>query len=123
MPWWIADMLPIQQDRPVLSFLVPTVFAQEGIISSGVPGCDFVSGTMTAACIPSFVGHVIQFLFGFTGVLCLFNIMIGGYQVAIGGATGDKEKGKQRITWTVIGLIMSLAAYLILDFILSALFA
>ena len=105
-----------------LLLLPVTAFAQEGVITN-IPGCDFVSGSLTAACIPSFIAHVIQLLFGFTGVLCLFNIMIGGYQVALGAATGDKEKGKNRITWAIIGLVLSLTVYLILDVALSALFA
>lgn len=104
-----------------LVLLPVSAFAQEGIITD-VPGCDFTTGILQASCIPSFVAHMIQLLFGFTGILCLFNIMIGGYQIAIGAATGDKEKGKQRITWALIGLILSVAAYLILDVVLSALF-
>lgn len=103
MPWFIA-----------------IAHAQEGVITN-IEGCDFVTGSLQAACIPSFIGHMIQLLFGFTGIFCLVNIMIGGYQVALGGATGDKEKGKQRITWAILGFILSVCSYLILDLVLEAL--
>lgn len=97
------------------SLLPETAGAQ--IITNDVPGCDFVTGYLSAACIPIFIGHVIQVIMGLVGGLFIINVMIGGWQYAIGAVQGDEGKGKERIQWSIIGLIVTTCAFLIFDLV------
>jgi hypothetical protein len=98
----------------------PSAFAQ-GIITGGIPGCDFGTGELSAKCIPNFIGHLIVFVFQFISVLFLINVMIAGYQLAMGSISGDKGRGKDRLVWSIIGLIVATCSYLILDLVLNVL--
>ena len=102
--------------------LVETASAQApGIIMDGLPGCDFTTGRLMAACIPVFIGHLVTILIGLIGTIFVINIMIAGYQYAIGSLDGDQGKAKERIYWSIIGLIVTLCSYLILDLVLKVL--
>lgn len=107
----------------ILLLLPASASAQAGIITAGIPGCDFVTGQLSAACIPSFIAHVIQFLFGLLGTFFLINVMIAGYQMSVGAiSTGDRSAGKNRLIWSAIGLFIAVCAFLIVDFAISTLF-
>lgn len=101
--------------------LLPIGTAAQGIIDGGIEGCDFVSGQLETSCIPNFIGHLIQLFFGFAGVICLITVMYAGYEIAIGGATGDSTGGKQRLLYALIGLAVCICAFLLVDFLISAL--
>lgn len=90
-------------------------------IIENVGGCNFTSGQFGAACIPIFIGHLIQWVLGFVGAFCLINIMIGGYQIALGSAIGDKEAGKGRVLWALGGLFVSLISYGLINLLISTL--
>ena len=49
----------------------------------------------------------------------MINVMIAGYQLAMGSITGDKGAGKDRLTWSIIGLITTICVFLILDLVLG----
>lgn len=91
------------------------------MITGGIPGCDFSTGVLTAACFPQFIGSVIQFIFGFLSALLLINIMFAGYQIAIGNVIEDKQAGKNRLIWSLVGFTVAAGCYLIVDIILEAL--
>ena len=75
---------------------------------------------MTAACIPSFIGHLIEFVYGFVGIFFILNVMYAGYELALGYmGEGDKGKGKDRLKWSIIGLIVATCSFLILDMVLN----
>ncbi len=116
----------------MLSLAPSPAFAQWGVITSlfgcedtpgfgGVPSGEsaFVTGRMTAACIPIFIGHLITFVFGFVGTFFVINVMYAGYQLAIANiGEGDKGGGKERLKWSIIGLVITTCVYLILDLFL-----
>ncbi len=83
-----------------------------------LPGCDFQTGRLEAACIPVFIGHIVQLVMGFVGAAFVINVMIGGYELATGSLEGDTGKGKERIWWSIIGLIVTACAYVIYNLIL-----
>lgn len=109
---------------PILSafFLVERAFAQTpGVIMEGLSGCDFTTGRLAAACIPVFIGHLVQVIMGLVGSVFVINVMIGGYEYVIGSLQGEESNGKERIYWSIIGLIVTSLAYLILDLVLTVL--
>lgn len=105
-------------------FLLVQDASAQSIITSGIPGCDFASGQLTAACIPNFLAHVIQVVFGFTGAICILMIIVSGYEYILGtlpgGAGGSKESAVQRLTWAIVGFIVSALAFFIISFFISA---
>ncbi len=83
-------------------------------------GSGFVTGRISAACIPQFVGHLITFVYGFVGVFFILNVMYAGYQLAIAYiGESDKGAGKERLKWSIGGLIIATCTFLILDLVLN----
>lgn len=115
-----------------IQLLINTVYAQAdgekgsgvgSIIKEGInEGCNFKTGDITAlTCIPAFIAHLIKWIFGFAGSICLILIMWGGYEIVAGNLPGGSaESGKNRITWAIIGFILSATSFYIMDFVIAA---
>lgn len=103
--------------------LTETASAQGfAIITNGLLGCDFVTGRLNAACIPSFIAHLIQLLFSLLGLFFLINVMFAGYEIAMGAATGGgRESGVRRLQWSIIGLAVCICSFVILDLVITVL--
>ena len=86
-------------------------------VITNIPGCDWFTGYLDAECIPLFVAHLITLVFGFLGVFFVINVMVAGYQLAIGSLKGDKGPGVERLRWSIYGFILTACAYLILDLV------
>ncbi len=82
-------------------------------------GCDIATGQFQAKCIPELVGYLIQLIVGMISAFFLINVMIAGYQIAMGSYTGEKAQGKDRLQWSIIGFIVCVCSFLILDFVLT----
>lgn len=81
--------------------------------------CVIQSGQFKAKCIPELVGHIIVTIAQLLGAFFLINVMIAGYQIALGSWTGENAAGKDRLQWSVIGLIVCICAYLILNLFIT----
>jgi len=96
----------------------------QAFITNGIGGCNFTSGELTAACIPNFLAHVIQTIFGFTGAICILMLILAGYEYILGslpgGAGGSKESAIERLKWAIVGFIVSSLAFFIIDFFIAA---
>lgn len=115
-------MIPRRIAATVLlwSLWASAAVAQPAVITNALgPQCNFVTGRLSPACVPLFIGHLIQLVFGLVGTFFLFNVMYAGYQFAMGAWSGDKSKGKDRLQWSIIGLIVCASAFLILDVVLT----
>lgn len=109
---WILLLLPL-----VVSAQDPTLIPPDGKLGAN---CNFVTGEFDFDCVPLYVGFLIKVVFGFSGGFALVEIVKAGYQIAMGGFM-DKEAGKRRLTWALVGLAVSIIAFLIIDFAISAL--
>jgi hypothetical protein len=95
-------------------------YAQNIRVITNLPGCNFRTGMLQASCIPIFIGHLIQIVFSVISVLFILNVIYAGYEIAIGYSTsGEKSKGVDRLRWSIIGLAVSVCAYLILNLAVS----
>ncbi|MEJ0001711.1 MAG: hypothetical protein WDN09_00775 [bacterium] len=61
-----------------------------------------------------YLNMIIKILIGIAAVLAMIMIVAGGIQYMTSGLVSSKEAGKHRITNAIIGLLLALAAYLIL---------
>lgn len=90
--------------------------------------CNFRTGAISFDCIPLYLSYLIKFVFGLAGGFALIEIIKGGYEYALSGlqqfgGLPDKEAGKKRITNAILGLIVVVFTFLIVDTIVSAFFA
>ncbi len=102
------------------------VLAQQLIPESGVIGnCSFITGNFHFDCIPLYLAYLIKLAFGLAGGFALFGIIQGGYEYGLSGLPTppiDKEAAKKRISHAIIGFVVVIFAYLIIDTIVSVLF-
>jgi hypothetical protein len=115
-----AGLLPL----PLLMLPSPVLAqvnaGQAGIITDTVPGCSFQTGAISAACIPMFLAHIVQFIFMLIGIFFLMNIMFGGYQIALSSIQGsDRSKGTNRLIWSIIGFLVAACSFIIMDVVLN----
>jgi hypothetical protein len=84
------------------------------------PGCDVVTGDLHFHCVPLYLAYIIQMIFGFTAMICLFMILRAGFEMAFSGF-GDRESAKKRIQNALLGLAVCVFAFLIVDFVATTL--
>lgn len=96
----------------------PALIPPSGTLGAG---CSFITGEFSFDCIPIYIGYLVSVAFGASGGFALIEVIKAGYQIAMGGLTGDKEKGKQRLTWALIGLAFCIMAFLMVDYVVTVL--
>ena len=106
------------------SVLLSPAFASAQLIPApGVlPACDFRGGVIHFGCVPIYIGYLIQLLLGFAGGFFLFGIMLGGYKYMFGSLSGQgTETGKKEIIARLIGFMVVLFSYILVDTIIQLL--
>lgn len=84
-------------------------------------GCAIKTGKIGLFMVPYFITFIIQFLLMIAGLIAVLFMVIGGYHYVVGGLTEDKEKGKKTILHALLGLIVALSAWMVINFIQVAL--
>jgi hypothetical protein len=107
----VATLVP----TPALA-VTPEQSACEG--SGGTwGGGNCTQGTRTVTGTIKSVGNILVFL---TGAISVLMIIIGGVRYALsGGDQGTITSAKNTILYAVVGVIISVAAYAIVNFVLS----
>ena len=100
---------------------IPFESAAQSIINpTSLPNVN--SGRLTASEISTFMRETILLFFKFIGAACLIMIIISGYQVALAKAIGrDRSEGLTRLRVAVVGFILSVLTWYIIDFVITAL--
>lgn len=113
---------------------VPMVFAQDFAPPTLLPGDDANIGGYGDLCIglaqsirtgdislrqiPCFIKYFSQTLIAIAGTLSVIFVMVGGYRYTV-GADEDKDNAKKTITYALIGLVVSLSAWMLVDIVLQ----
>ncbi|MBP9773788.1 MAG: hypothetical protein KBD00_04115 [Candidatus Peribacteraceae bacterium] len=99
-------------------FLVPTAHA---ITSIPIPDqCDFKYGDIHFDCIPFYVQSLTYAVISLAGSISLIMLMYNGFRWMIGPVTeGSTDAAKKGILYSILGLIVSLMAYAIIDTVVS----
>jgi hypothetical protein len=67
------------------------------------------------------IGNIIKGVLGIIGSLALFMMVWGGFQWLTSAGSKDKvEKGTKTMMWALIGVIVVLASYIMVDAVLNA---
>lgn len=81
-------------------------------------GCSIITGRIRFAYIPRFIVYSLELLTILSGVLSLLFVILGGYYYLINSLAGsDTEKGKSYIKNAIIGLIISLSAWSVINLV------
>ncbi len=88
---------------------------------SEVLGCGVKTGRLKFYMVPFFITYLIQFLLSLAGLVAVLFMVIGGYKYVVGGLTEDKESGKKTILHAIVGFIVALSAWIVVNFIQVAL--
>lgn len=80
-------------------------------------GC-VVDGVATLTCIPIIFNNVINWIITFGGVIALFYLIYGGFKFVQSGGEEEKVKSaRQTITYAIIGLVIMLLSFGIVNII------
>lgn len=81
-------------------------------------GCSIITGRIRFAYVPRFIVYALELLTILSGVLSLLFVILGGYYYLINSLSGgDMDKGKSYIKNAVIGLIVSLSAWSVINLV------
>jgi hypothetical protein len=88
---------------------------QEGMNKTGV-------GTATTGDLGTMVSKITTAIFIVLGIVAVFVIILGGFNMMTSsGDPGKVKKGKDTILWGIIGLIVAILSYAIVNFVLKQL--
>lgn len=105
-------------------FQPPTLLPAEDVnIGSRSDACIGIasmirSGNIHLRNIPCFIKFFTQTVIGLAGSLAVVFVMIGGYQYVV-APDDQKDQAKKTITYALIGLAVSLLAFIITDLVLQ----
>lgn len=71
--------------------------------------------TKTVSTFSGYLVGAIPFILRMAAVFAVIQIVIGGFQYALSEAMGTKQDAKDRMTQAMIGLVLALTSYLILN--------
>ncbi len=104
---------------PFILTLVPMVVLGQG---DGLVPCGYGDNPCDTDDAVNFVNGLITFLISMLGVIAVIVLVIVGFQLVIsGGDQGAMKAAKDRFTNIIIGIIIILAAWLVVDTIMRML--
>lgn len=80
-------------------------------------GCAMKLGKIRLFMIPFFIMFIVKTLLGVAGILAVLFVVYGGFQYVVGGISEAKDEGKKTIQHALIGLLIALSAWLIVNFV------
>ncbi len=85
-------------------------------MKEGGLGQKIASGDIHLSDLPEFITYFINFGITIAAAVCLLFLVIGGYRYIVGGVIeAQREQGKQTIMYAIIGLVVSILAWTIVN--------
>lgn len=88
---------------------------QPSKFKNDILACAIKTGKIHFWMIPYFIVYFIEFMIGIAGLIAILFIVIGGYQLVISGATDQKDNAKNTIKHALIGLVLTLVAWVVVN--------
>ena len=104
---------------PFLLVLLPNVVMAQ---DTGLVPCGYADNPCTTAHVAAFVNGLISFLISILSVFAVIVLVITGFQMVVSAGNADQWGVlTRRLTNIIIGIVLILAAWLIVDTIMRAL--
>lgn len=87
-------------------------------IRSDILSCAVKTGRVHLWMLPYYITYIVNFLIYISGTVAVLFVLLGGFWYMTGGITDDKEKGKKTITYALMGLVITLLAWIIVNIIM-----
>jgi FMN-dependent NADH-azoreductase len=110
---------------PVLFLVMPFLaYAQStvsnGLQTSGLQSIFGTGGLNSSQSLSDLIANVIRVLLIFAGVIAIVFVIIGGYQYIVSGGNEETaEKGKKTLINAIIGIVVIVLAYAIINVIVN----
>lgn len=113
----------------VLRLIVPVAMAQPSSLNPGTAECFeiFTNGGLGQPgigwiCVQQYVSNLTFVVIAMAATISLIMLMINGFRYMVGPAIpgGSSDQAKKGITMALVGLVVSLLAYVIIDTIVSS---
>jgi hypothetical protein len=101
---------------PVTAFKEKSTNKKNDILS-----CAIITGKIKFWMIPYFIVYFIEFAIGLSGLVAIFFLVIAGFQYIMSGASEAQDKAKGTIKNALIGLVIVLVAWVVVNLIQFAL--
>lgn len=88
---------------------------------NNILGCAIKTGNIKLYMVPYFLRSILEFVIGISGIACVGAIVYGGFWYLFAGVSQDKEKGKKAIQFGLIGMILTLVAWALVNIVISLL--
>lgn len=101
-----------------------TLFAENLNIQDQVEkGIKVGGGGDTVTNLDTMISNVLNWIFGIIGIVAVIMIIIGGFNMMISsGDPGKVKKGKDTILYGIIGLVIAILAFAIVNFVVKGVF-
>ena len=94
-------------------------------VFADAPGaaCKYLNNCQDQTDFPGMVQKVLNWIFGIIGIVAVVMIIIGGFNMMTSsGDPGKVKKGKDTILYGIIGLVIALLAFAIVNFVITGIF-
>lgn len=88
---------------------------------NNILGCGIKTGNIKLYMVPYYVRAVLEFVIGISGLICVGGIIFGGYWYLFAGVSEDKEKGKKAILYGLVGMVLTLVSWALVNIIIGLL--
>ncbi len=99
---------------------IPTAFAAlpEGISDAG---CKFATGEVSWDCIPVYISQLTFIVVSFTGSICILLFIFNAIRMIVSPIISESgnDAAKRGMLYAVIGFIVSLCAYIIVETVIT----
>ena len=89
------------------------------IFANDILGCAIQTGDVKLWMVPFYIRFSLEFILGISGLLIVGGIIYGGYLYLFAGLTEEKEKGKNAIKNAIIGLVIAMTAWAIVNIVIQ----
>ncbi|MBI5530691.1 MAG: hypothetical protein HY918_04295 [Candidatus Doudnabacteria bacterium] len=93
---------------------------QSGLQMGGLQGLFGYGGLNSSQSLPELIANVIRLMLLFAGAIAVVFVIIGGYQyLTSAGNEETAEKGRKTLTNAIIGVVIIILAYVIINVIVN----
>lgn len=92
---------------------------EDGWYIAEILACGIKTGSIRLWMIPYYIRYILEFIVGIAGLIAVGGIVYGGYLYLFAGVSDAKDQGKKAIMYGVLGLIMTLVAWAVVNIVIA----